>query len=272
VSETRSHADPLDFTGMSVIVTGGTRGLGRVIARTFLDAGADVLVCARNAPDSPVTSSDGERPAAFVAADVRDADQVAAAVAAAVESAGRLDVLVNNAGGAPPADSATVSPRFNEKILALNLTGPMTFSQAARRAMVDPSNPAGGGVILNISSVSGSRPNPGGVAYGAAKAGLENMGRTLAHEWGPEVRVVTVTVGLILTEESERFYGDAAGRAAIAENLAMRRLGDPAEVADMCLVLASPLARWVTGTSVEVHGGGEGPAYLGLADRDAAGN
>ena len=272
MSETWSPADPLDFTGMSVIVTGGTRGLGRVIARTFLDAGADVLVCARNAPDSPVTSSDGERLAAFVAADVRDADQVAAAVAAAVESAGRLDVLVNNAGGAPSADSATVSPRFNEKILALNLMGPMTFSQAARRAMVDPSNPKGGGVILNISSVSGSRPNPGGVAYGAAKAGLENMGRTLAHEWGPEVRVVTVTVGLILTEESGRFYGDAAGRAAIAGNLAMRRLGDPSEVADMCLVLASPLARWVTGTSVEVHGGGEGPAYLGLANRDAAGN
>jgi NAD(P)-dependent dehydrogenase (short-subunit alcohol dehydrogenase family) len=184
-----------------------------------------------------------------------------------VEANGRLDVLVNNAGGAPPADSATVSPRFNEKILALNLTGPMTFSQAARRAMVEPSSPSGGGVILNISSVSGSRPNPQGVAYGAAKAGLENMGRTLAHEWGPEVRVVTVTVGLILTEESEQFYGDATGRAAVAGNLAMKRLGDPSEVADMCLVLASPLARWVTGTSVEVHGGGEGPAYLGLADR-----
>ena len=77
-------------------------------------------------------------------------------------------------------------------------------------------------MILNISSVSGSRPNPRGVAYGAAKAGLENMGRTLAHEWGPEVRVVTVTVGLILTEESERFYGDATGRAAVAGNLAMK--------------------------------------------------
>ena len=81
------------------------------------------------------------------------------------------------------------------------------------------------------------------------------------------MRVVTVTVGLILTEESEQFYGDATGRAAVAGNLAMKRLGDPSEVADMCLVLASPLARLVTGASVEVHGGGEGPAYLGLADR-----
>ena len=269
VSTTRSPADPLDFTGRSVIVTGGTRGLGRVIATTFLDAGADVVICARSAPDSPVTSSDRTRSAMFVAADVREPDEVSAVVDAAVEANGRLDVLVNNAGGAPPADSATVSPRFNEKILALNLTGPMTFSQAARRAMVEPSNPSGGGVILNISSVSGSRPNPHGVAYGAAKAGLENMGRTLAHEWGPEVRVVTVTVGLILTEGSEQFYGDEMGRAAVAGNLAMKRLGDPSEVADMCLVLASPLARWVTGTSVEVHGGGEGPAYLGLADRDA---
>ena len=113
--------------------------------------------------------------------------------------------------------------------------------------------------------MSGTRPNPLGVAYGAAKAGLENMTRTLAHEWGPAIRVVAITVGMIVTDEAAAFYGDDEGQAAVAANLPAGRLGQPADVADICLTLASPLARWVTGTSVEVHGGGEGPAYLGAA-------
>lgn len=260
------RTDPLDFTGRSVVVTGGSRGLGRVIATTFLDAGADVVTCARSEPDSPVTSTDGSRQAAFVAADVRDPDQVATVVAAALDRSGRIDVLVNNAGGAPPADSATVSPRFNDKIIALNLTAPMTFCQAVHPTM---STQDGGGVIVNISSVSGTRPNPQGVAYGAAKAGLENMTRTLAHEWGPAIRVVALTVGMIVTDEAAAFYGDDDGQAAVAANLPAGRLGQPTDVADMCLALASPLARWVTGTCVEVHGGGEGPAYLGANGLDA---
>ncbi len=260
------RTDPLDFTGRSVVVTGGSRGLGRVIATTFLDAGADVVTCARSEPDSPVTSTDGSRQAAFVAADVRDPDQVATVVAAALDRSGRIDVLVNNAGGAPPADSATVSPRFNDKIIALNLTAPMTFCQAVHPTM---STQDGGGVIVNISSVSGTRPNPQGVAYGAAKAGLENMTRTLAHEWGPAIRVVALTVGMIVTDEAAAFYGDDDGQAAVAANLPAGRLGQPTDVADMCLAVASPLARWVTGTCVEVHGGGEGPAYLGANGLDA---
>ena len=256
------RTDPLDFTGRSVVVTGGSRGLGRVIATTFLDAGADVVTCARSEPDALVTSTDGTREATFVTADVRDPDQVAAVVASAMAQSGRIDVLVNNAGGAPPADSATVSSRFNEKIIALNLLAPMTFCQAVHPTM---STQDGGGVIVNISSVSGTRPNPHGVAYGAAKAGLENMTRTLAHEWGPDIRVVALTVGMIVTDEADAFYGGEDGQAAVAANLPAGRLGQPADVADMCLALASPLARWVTGTCLEVHGGGEGPAYLGAA-------
>jgi len=257
-------ATALDFTGRVAIVTGGTKGLGRVIAGTFLDAGAEVVICARNAPEAPVASADGARTAVFVEADVRDPDQVGAVVATAVDRFGRLDVLVNNAGGAPPADSATVSPRFNDKIVALNLVAPMTFSQAAHRVMADQ---ADGGVILNIASVSGTRPNPQGVAYGAAKAGLINMGRTLAHEWGPAVRVVTVTVGMIVTDDADSVYGDATVRDAVGDLLAMGRMGEPRDVADMCLVLASPLARWVTGTEVAIHGGDEGPGYLDVLDR-----
>ena len=250
-----------------MVVTGGSRGLGRVITTTFLDAGAEVMTCARNLPDQPVTSTDGSSEAGFVVADVRDPEQVDAVVAATIERYGRIDILVNNAGGAPPANSADVSPRFNEKIIALNLTAPMTFCQAVYPTM---STQDGGGVIINISSVSGTRPNPRGVAYGAAKAGLENMTRTLAHEWGPDIRVIAVTVGMIITDVAHAFYGDADRQARVAANLPAGRLGQPADVSDMCLVLASPLAQWVTGTCVEVHGGGEGPAYLDTAGDDGA--
>ncbi len=183
-------------------------------------------------------------------------------VDAAVAAHGRLDVLVNNAGGAPPADT-DASMGFHEKVIALNLTAALAFSRAAHGALAE----GDGGVILNISSVSGTRANPGGAAYGAAKAGLANLGRTLAHEWGPAVRVVTVTVGMIVTDEAAAFYGDAGRREAIGGLLAAGRMGEPEDVADMCLVLASPLARWVTGTEVEVHGGDERPGYLdALAD------
>jgi NAD(P)-dependent dehydrogenase (short-subunit alcohol dehydrogenase family) len=119
-----------------------------------------------------------------------------------------------------------------------------------------------GGVIVNIASVSGTRPNPAGVAYGAAKAGLINATETLAIEWGPKIRVVAAVVGMIVTEEAHLFYGDKAGIAAIGETLAIGRMGVPEEIADVVLFLASPMARWVTGCSIPVHGGGEKPGYL----------
>ena len=150
-------SDPLDLTSRTAIVTGGTKGLGRVIATTLLEHGAEVIVCARNAPDTPVTANGRE--AHFVAADVRDAEQVTAVVETAIERTGRVDILVNNAGGAPPAESATVSPRFNEKIVALNLLAPMLFSQAVHDIMQAQED---GGVIVNIASVSGTRANPKG--------------------------------------------------------------------------------------------------------------
>ena len=169
----------LDMTARVVIVTGGTKGIGKVITETFLDHGADVVICARNAPDAPVTA--GGKTAEFVPCDVRDPEQIKTVVAAAVERFGRVDVLINNAGGAPPAPSATVSPRFNERIVALNLLAPINFAQAVHDTMQAQDS---GGVIINISSVSGARANPMGVAYGAAKAGLNNVSETLATEWG----------------------------------------------------------------------------------------
>ncbi len=253
------------MAGRTVIVTGGTKGLGRVIAARFLEQGADVVICARNEPESPVEA--GGRTATFVAADVRDAEQVATVVDTALADTGRVDVLVNNAGGAPPADSATVSPRFNEKIVALNLLAPMTFSQAVHAPMTAQEE---GGVIINITSVSGTRANPRGAAYGAAKAGLLNLTETLAHEWGPKIRVLSTLVGMIVTEEAHLFYGDEAGIDAVGRTLALDRMGTPAEVADVVLFCASPLARWMTGCAIPVHGGGDSPAYLGASTGEVA--
>ncbi|MEQ8840013.1 MAG: SDR family oxidoreductase [Acidimicrobiales bacterium] len=260
MSDANTPTDPLDMTGRTVIVTGGTKGLGRVIAERFLEQGADVVVCARREPDSAV-HADG-RTATFVPCDVREPDQVAAVVAATVEATGRVDVLVNNAGGAPPAESASVSPRFNEKIVALNLLAPIAFAQAVHDQMQAQDD---GGVIINIASVSGTRANPAGVAYGAAKAGLINATETLAVEWGPKIRVIAPVVGLIVTEEAHLFYGDDAGIAAVGDTLALGRMGVPEEIADVVLFCASPLARWVSGCTIPVHGGGDKPSYLGAS-------
>ena len=248
--------DELDFAGQAVIVTGGCRGIGRGIAQRFTAAGAHVLVCCRHEPES---LPDG---VVFVEADVREPDQIDEVIAACRERYGRLDVLVNNAGGSPPADTATASPRFTAGIIALNLTAPIVFAQRANAVM---QTQAGGGSIVNIASVSGVRPSPETLAYGAAKAGLLNATQTMAVEFAPKVRVNAVVVGLVVTEQAHLFYGDDAGIAAVGATVPLGRMADPSDVADVCVFLASPLARYVSGAEVLVHGGGERPAYMGAA-------
>jgi len=252
--------DGLDFTGKVAIVTGGCRGVGRGITERFLAAGADVVICCRHEPE--VAPAAGGRTAAFIEADVRDPDQIDAVVAFTKERFGRLDVLVNNAGGAPPADSATVSPKFTTAIVTLNLIAPFVFAQRAFAVMNEQPD---GGVIVNISSVSGIRPSPGTAAYGAAKAGLINLTQTLGLEFAPKVRVVCVTVGLVRTEQAHLFYGDEDGVRAVGATVPAGRMAEPTDVGDVCVLLASPLARYVTGEHVVVHGGGEWPAYLQAA-------
>jgi NAD(P)-dependent dehydrogenase (short-subunit alcohol dehydrogenase family) len=253
--------DPLDFSGRVVLVTGGTKGVGRGIAERFLGLGATVVITARSEPDAPVGAAD--RTAGFVSADLRDAEQAAAAVDHAVEiGGGRIDVVVNNAGGSPPAESATASPRFTESIVRLNLLAPLHVAQRANAVMQEQSD---GGAIVNIGSVSGIRPSPNSAAYGAAKAGLVNLTQTLAMEWAPKVRVNMVTGGLIRTEQAELFYGDEEAQARVAATVPMQRLATPRDIADACAYLASPLASYVTGANLAVHGGGEPPPYLGAA-------
>jgi len=253
-------ADPLDLSGNVVIVTGGCRGIGRGIAEGFLNAGADVVVCCRHEPETLPRA--GDRAAAFVAADVREPEEIDKVVGFTMNRFGRIDVLVNNAGGSPPADSATVSPKFSTAIITLNLVAPLVFAQRANAVMQEQPE---GGVVINIASVSGIRPSPGTAAYGAAKAGLLNLTQTLAVDYAPKVRVNAVTAGLVKTEQSHLFYGDEDGIAAVGATVPLGRMADPSDVADVCLFLASPLARYVTGESIVVHGGGERPAYMDAA-------
>ncbi len=250
----------LDFSGLTVLVTGGGKGVGLGISKRFLSCGANVVFCGRNTPES--LPKVGSNQAVFKACDVRDPEQTQALIDFCVTQFGRLDVLVNNAGGAPFADAATASPRFSESIIRLNLLAPLNLAQAANAVMQTQES---GGVIINIASVSGVRPSPGTAAYGAAKAGLLNLTTSLAVEWAPKVRVNSITAGLIRTEQSHLHYGDEAGVAAVAATVPLGRMAVPEDIGDACLFLASPLASYISGSSITLHGGGEKPAFLEAA-------
>ena len=229
------------------LVTGGTRGIGRGIASRLADGGARVVVCGRREPDHLPEGI------TFVAADVRDAEQVAALVDGIVAEHGTLDLVVNNAGGAPYADAATASPGFSEKIIALNLTAPIFVSQAANRVMQAQPD---GGAVVNVGSVSGFRASPGAAVYAAAKAGLLSLTQGLAMAWAPKVRVNLVSAGLIETDDGG-YYGDEATRARVAATVPLGRMGTPRDVAEAVCFLASPAAAYVTGANLVLHGGGE---------------
>jgi NAD(P)-dependent dehydrogenase (short-subunit alcohol dehydrogenase family) len=154
---------------------------------------------------------------------------------------------------------------LHAKVIELNLIAPLHVAQRANATM--QAQPSGGSIIM-IGSVSGSRPSPGTAAYGAAKAGLHHLATSLAVEWAPKVRVNTVVVGLADNGSSagSEHYGSLE---AIASTVPLERLATPDDVADACLYLASPLAAYVTGASLTLHGGGERSAYLAAAAREA---
>jgi NAD(P)-dependent dehydrogenase (short-subunit alcohol dehydrogenase family) len=248
------------FEGARVLVTGGTRGIGRGIAEAFLEAGAQVAVGGRKPPETPLAG--GGDNAIFVAADIRDPEQATRLVEQAASELGGLDIVVNNAGGSPPAEAATASPRFSTAILALNLTAPLLVAQAANRIM--QAQPQGG-VIINIASVSGLRPSPGTAVYGAAKAGLLSLTTSLAVEWAPRVRLNCVTPGLVETELAHLHYGDADAQARVAATVPAGRLATPGDIARAVLFLASGEASYISGANLVVHGGGERPAFIDAA-------
>ncbi len=242
----------IDLAGRVALVTGGSKGIGAGIARTFLDAGAVVVTCSRSEAEALPGST-------HLVCDVRDPESVTALVASIMAQHGRLDVLVNNAGGAPYALADAASPRFHDKIVGLNLLAPLLVAQAANRVMQEQES---GGSIVNISSVSALRPSPGTAAYGAAKAGLDSLTASLAVEWAPRVRMNSINVGLCRTENTDDHYGDAAGVAAIERTIPLGRMARPEEVGGVAAFLASDLASYVSGATIACHGGGEPPAFL----------
>lgn len=249
--------------GKVAIVTGGTRGLGAAIVRRLLEDGYEVVTCGRQAPDELPQA--GGRTAGFVACDVRDPQQARAFVEEVIAQHGRLDALVNNAGGSPQADASVASPRFSDAIIALNLMAPLHMAQAAF-----PYLKAAGGSIVNIASVAAVRPAPGTAVYGAAKAGLLSLTKSLAQEWGPDIRLNAIIVGLVETENTAMTYGSDAAQARIAASLPLRRMGRGTDVADAVAFLTSPAAAYISGAELAVHGGGERPLFLEIVNDEAS--
>ncbi|MCI3244832.1 SDR family oxidoreductase [Streptomyces spinosisporus] len=240
----------MGLNGKVAVVTGGTRGVGAGIAKAFVEAGAEVVTCARRPPEEPVGGTE------FVSVDLRDADAVRAFFAGLP----RVDVLVNNAGGAPYRRLDQSGSQWHARVVELNLLTPLTASLAAYEQL----RRARGSVVM-IGSVSGTRPSPGTAAYGAAKAGLENLARSMAVEWAPEVRVNTLVVGMVRTELAHLHYGDEDGIEAVARTVPLGRMAVPADVGAAAVFLASDAAAYISGASLLVHGGGERPAFLDAA-------
>ncbi|KQY64313.1 MULTISPECIES: SDR family oxidoreductase [unclassified Nocardioides] len=249
----------IDLSGRVALVTGGSQGIGLGIAEALVAAGASVVTCARSEVTDPPAGT------THVTCDVRDPEAVRALVDGIVDSHGRLDIVVNNAGGGPYALAADASPRLHDKILGLNLTAPLLVAQAANAVMQQQET---GGVIVNISSVSAQRPSPGTAAYGAAKAGVDSLTKSLGMEWAPKVRVNAINVGLCRTPDTADHYGGDETVAAIEKTIPLGRMGRPREVGNVAVFLASDLASYVTGAAIECHGGGEPPVFLSVLNQN----
>lgn len=242
------------------IVTGAGRGIGRGTALALAEAGADVVCAARTEEQIEETAAKiralGRR-ALAVKCDVMQTPQLDRLVDAAIGEFGRLDVLVNNAGGTMPRDALQTSERFFESALRFNLTQAFLLIQRCVPKMVETS---GGGAVVNICSRAGSQVQAGMSAYGTAKAGLSYLTRLLGQEFAPKVRVNAIDVGAVATDALSVVMTNDALRRQFEEQTPMGRVGEVEDIAACVLYLASPAASWVTGKVFEVDGGSESPA------------
>lgn len=247
----------INFKNKTVVITGGSKGIGLEITKTFLKHQANVIILARNKPKRKIQSKGNA--GYFIECDIRNTESIDSAIKDIASKYKSIDVLINNAGGAPMADSLTASPKFHEAIIDLNLTAPLNLSQKIAKKMIKQKTVSN---IINISSVTATRPTPGSAAYGAAKGALVNLTKTLAIEWAPKIKVNSIIVGYIETENSILHYGSKSEIKKVAKTIPLKRMGQPQDIANACVFFASDLAEWVTGSALEVHGGGESPTYL----------
>jgi len=238
------------------IVTGAGHGIGRAVAVALAEAGADVVCCARTQADIDETArlvGGAGRAGLAVACDVLETAELEQLVLRTLERFGRIDVLVNNAGGAIPRPALRISERAFEKVVRFNLTSPFLLTRLVVPHMV---RTAGSGSVVNVSSGSSFQQLPGMAHYGAAKAGLNQMTKILAVEFAPLVRVNAIVVGQIDTPGAASVLSEEV-RARAAERIPMRRLGLDTDVAACALYLASPASGWVTGHAITVNGGAD---------------
>ena len=247
--------DLFDFSGQVVIVTGGGSGLGSGIATRFAEAGASVVVNYRSSAAGAQAivariEAVGGR-AAAIQADVTKKSEVERLIHQTVETLGGLNVLINNAGLYPRAALVDMSELDWETVIDSNLGSAFLCTQAAARRMLRQGQ---GGAIVNIASIEGEHPMPMHSHYDAAKGGVLMYTRAAAQELGPHgIRVNAVSPGLIWREGIEQAWPDGVERWK--KNAPLTRLGLPDDVADACLFLASPAARWITGANLRVDGG-----------------
>lgn len=246
-----------DLSGKSVVVTGGGRGIGRGISLAMAGAGASVLCTGRSAAPLEETAAEiraAGGQAVAVPADITDPGAAQRLADRAVAEFGGLDCWVNNAGSAARDDVGALIDLDQgqwDRVVDLNMKWAFFAAQAAAKAMRE----RGGGSIINITSRSGSHPNPMTGQYGAAKAGMENLTMTMAVEWGHMgIRVNAVAPGVVVTEETTAILsGDRAQKQI--DSVPMGRLGQPADIASACVYLASEEAGWVSGITIPVNGG-----------------
>ena len=240
-----------DLTGKVALVTGGSRGLGLEIAKTYARAGADIVVTSRkiDACEAAVKEIErlGRRALAY-AAHVGHWNEMPGLVEAAYDRFGRIDILVNNAGMSPLAPTlADISEELFDKVIGVNLKGPLRLSTMIGPRMVK----AGGGAIINVSSTGALRPTPRTTPYSSAKAALNALTVALAHEYGPTVRVNILSPGPFHTDVSRSWPEERKGK----RDNAAGRVGEVHEIATSALYLASAASSYTTAALLRVDGG-----------------
>jgi NAD(P)-dependent dehydrogenase (short-subunit alcohol dehydrogenase family) len=243
--------DPsFDLSDKVALVTGGSRGLGRQMVLAFAERGADVVVASRKLENCEKMALEvrklGRRALPF-AVHAAKWDEIDRLVDAAYSEFGRVDVLVNNAGMSPPMPSHEVTEDLFDSVVGLNFKGPFRLASQVAKRMYDGE----GGVIINVSSTGALLPLPGVIPYGSAKAALNAMTRSLAAEYGPKVRVNTLSPGPFLTDISKAWPEEQRERA----DNALGRPGNPEEIVTAALFLASPASSFTSGALVRVDGG-----------------